>query len=84
MSSDCLSRVLINLEKLLVILRLLDACAGVIDLVYGRDAVLEAESQAQMLQGRKDLVDNSHVSPKFRWTICLCSSSGSRRLFLSI
>jgi hypothetical protein len=52
-------------------LRLLDACAGVIEMVYGRDAVLQAEAQAQMLQGRKDLVDDSHVSPKFRWTFAL-------------
>jgi hypothetical protein len=36
---------------------------GVIEMVYGRDAVLQAEAQAQMLQGRKQLVDDSHVSP---------------------
>jgi hypothetical protein len=35
---------------------------GVIEMVYGREAVLQAEAQAQMLQGRKDLVDDSHVS----------------------
>lgn len=31
-------------------------------MVYGREAVSQAEAQAQMLQGRKDLVDDSHVS----------------------
>lgn len=40
------------------------ARAGVIEMVYGRDAVLQAEYQAQMLQGRMDVVDNSCVSPK--------------------
>ncbi len=37
--------------------------AGVIEMVYGREAVLQAEAQAQMLQGRAHLVDDSHVSP---------------------
>ena len=37
---------------------------GVIEMVHGREAVLQAEAQAQMLQGRKDLVDDSHVSPR--------------------
>lgn len=36
---------------------------GVIEMVHGGDAVLQAEAQAQMLQGCKDLVDDSHVSP---------------------
>ena len=36
---------------------------GVIEMVHGREAVLQAEAQAQMLQGCKDLVDDSHVSP---------------------
>ncbi len=35
---------------------------GVIEMVHGREAVLQAEAQAQMLQGCKDLVDDSHVS----------------------
>jgi hypothetical protein len=39
--------------------------AGVIEMVHGREAVLQAEAQAQMLQGRKDLVDDSHVKSTF-------------------
>jgi hypothetical protein len=44
--------------------------AGVVEMVYGREAVLQAEVQAQMLQGRAHLVDDSHVSPD-----CFCASS---------
>jgi hypothetical protein len=43
---------------------------GVIEMVHGRDAVLQAEAQAQMLQGCKDLVDDSHVSPNATISFC--------------
>lgn len=36
--------------------------SGVIEMVHGREAVLQAEAQAQMLQGRKVLVDDSQVT----------------------
>ena len=43
---------------------------GVIEMVHGHEAVLQAEAQAQMLQGRKDLVDDSHVSPRSNRFLC--------------
>jgi hypothetical protein len=64
MFSGCLFKVLLHFEALVCLVRqYLMLPPGVIEMVHGRDAVLQAEAQAQMLQGCKDLVDDSHVSP---------------------